>query len=99
MEIQPFAEYDDHDAVGLATLVAEGAVQPLELVEAAIQRIEAANPAVNAVVRDRFAEARLDAEGNTQGPFGGVPTLIKDLVSEEGEAVSYGWRLLPRLRR
>ena len=91
MEIQPFAEYDDHDAVGLAALVAEGAVQPLELVEAAIQRIEAANPAVNAVVRDRFAEARRAAQGNTKtGPFAGVPTLIKDLVSEEGEAVSYG---------
>ncbi len=91
METRPFPEYDDHDAVGLAALVAEGAVHPSELVEAAVQRIEAANPAVNAVVRGRFDAARQDAAGATQtGPFAGVPTLIKDLVAEEGEAVSYG---------
>ena len=91
MEAEPFPDYDDHDAVGLAALVAAGDVRPLELVEAAIQRIDAANPAVNAVVRERFSAARDEAATMTgTGPFAGVPIVIKDLVSEEGEPVSYG---------
>lgn len=35
-----FAEYDRYDALGLAELVAKGAVSPLELVDSAIERIE-----------------------------------------------------------
>ena len=87
----PFPDYDDHDAVGLAALVAAGDAHPGELVEAAIERIAAANPAVNAVVHERFDAARREAEaGAATGSFAGVPTLIKDLVSKAGEPVTFG---------
>ena len=46
----PFTEYAEFDALGLAELVSKREVQPSELVEEAIRRIEAFNPATNAVV-------------------------------------------------
>lgn len=45
-----FTDYPEYDAIGLAALVRKREVRPSELVEAAIERIEAFNPAVNAVV-------------------------------------------------
>lgn len=91
MTRQPFAEYDDYDAVGLAELVAAGTVHPAELVEAAAMRIAAANPAVNAVVHDRIDAAMAEAEAADQrGPFAGVPILIKDLVAEADTPVTFG---------
>jgi len=75
-----FAEYADHDGLGLAALVETGAVSPAELVEAAIDRIERHNGALNAVVHKAFDEARATAAGPLpEGPFRGVPFLIKDL--------------------
>ena len=53
-----FAEYADYDAVGLAALVDKGEVSPAELVEAAIERIERHNPALNAVVYKAYDEAQ-----------------------------------------
>jgi len=89
--MEPFANYAQHDAVGLSELVADGEVHPLELVEAAAERIETVNPAVNAVIWERIDAARLEAKsGGHAGPFGGVPILIKDLVVEEGIPVSFG---------
>ena len=89
--MEPFADYDRYDAVGLSTLVADGDVHPLELVEAAAERIAAVNPAVNAVIWERIDAARLEAASGVHGgPFGGVPILIKDLVVEEGVPVSFG---------
>jgi len=88
---EPFAEYEDHDATGLAQLVAQNDVHPGELVEAAIGRIEARDPQINAVIRRRFAEARRQAAGPApEGPFAGVPFLIKDLAFEDGEQVAFG---------
>ena len=82
-----FAEYADHDGLGLAALVAKGEVSALELTDAAIERIERHNGALNAVVFKAFDEARAAARGRlAQGPFTGVPFLIKDL----GMAVA-GW--------
>ena len=89
--MEPFAEYEEYDAVGLAELVAAGDVHPRALVEAAIIRIEERNPAINAVIRTHFQAARSLADqpvGN--GPFAGVPTLIKDLAMQQGERVSFG---------
>jgi len=89
--MEPFADYAQYDAVGLSGLVADGDVHPLELVEAAAERIAAVNPAVNAVIRERIDAARLEAASRgLEGPFGGVPILIKDLVVEEGVPVSFG---------
>lgn len=77
----PFPEYSDFDGLGLATLVAKGEVSPLELVDAAIERIERHNGALNAVVHTAYDEARARAKGPLpDGPFKGVPFLIKDLA-------------------
>jgi amidase len=73
-------DYSDYDGVGLAELVAKKAVTPLELVEAAIERIERHNPTLNAVVYKGYDDARARANGELpEGPFRGVPFLIKDL--------------------
>lgn len=75
-----FAEYAEHDGLGLASLVARGDVTPRELTLAAIDRIERHDPVLNAVVHRAFDEA-LDAAGKELpgGPFRGVPFLVKDL--------------------
>ena len=73
-------DYSRHDGVGLAGLVARGEVSPVELVDAAIAAIERHNGALNAVVFKAYEEARRTAAGALpDGPFRGVPFLIKDL--------------------
>ena len=64
------------DAVGQARLVREGAVSSADLVTAAIARIEAVNPVINAVVTPLFELALSTA--SAPGPFQGVPFLLKD---------------------
>lgn len=68
------------DALGTAAAVRDGEVSAREVVEAAIDRIRAADPTLNTVVAERFdaALAEVDA-GLPQGPLTGVPTLVKDL--------------------
>ncbi len=89
-------EYDRLDAVGLAALVRRGEVQPRELVDAAIERIEARNPALNAVVHRRFERAREEAARPLpDAPLRGVPFLLKDLLGEmAGEPLTGGCRFL-----
>jgi amidase len=73
-------DYADHDGLGLADLVRRREVSPAELVEAAIERIERHDGALNAVVHKAYDEARAVAAGALpDGPFAGVPFLIKDL--------------------
>ncbi|HEY1331764.1 MAG TPA: amidase [Actinomycetota bacterium] len=70
------------DATAQASLVRDGEATPEELVEAAIARIERVNPALNAVVRSMFDEAREAAAApRSDAPFRGVPFLIKDLLA------------------
>ena len=70
------------DATAQAELVRTGEASPGELVEAAIGRIEALNPELNAVIHPLFEEARDAAAGELpDGPFKGVPFLLKDLVA------------------
>ena len=77
------AEYADYDGLGLAALVAKGDVAPIDLVEACVERIEAHNPTLNAVVHKAYDEAKAVArEPLPEGPFKGVPFLIKDLGLE-----------------
>jgi amidase len=72
--------YATFDGLGLADLVRKGEVSPAELVDAAIARIERHNPVLNAVVYRGFDDARVAAKGDLpDGPFRGVPFLIKDL--------------------
>jgi amidase len=82
-----FAEYAAYDGLGLAELVARGAVTPAELVEAAIQRIERYNPQLNAVIYKMYDQARAAAlsqaaqrRESAGGPFRGVPFLLKDIL-------------------
>lgn len=68
------------DGTAQAQLVRDGEVTPRELVEAAITRIEALNPSLNAVVRPMFEEALQAAQAPIpEGPLAGVPFVLKDL--------------------
>jgi amidase len=80
------------DATAQADLVRRGEVSPRELTEAAITRIEAVNPKLDAVIRTRFDAARLEADGDLpDGPFRGVPILFKDLgCTVAGEPTAFG---------
>jgi amidase len=71
------------DATAQAELVRSGAASPVELVDGAIARIEKLNPELNAVIHPLFERARADAAGSVpDGPFRGVPMLLKDLGAE-----------------
>src|ERR1700691_4756304 len=76
-------EYMQFDAVGLAELVHRGEATPLELAEAAIERIEALNPQLNAVVETDFESVRAAASSmDLTVPLAGVPFLAKDVNIE-----------------
>jgi amidase len=89
-----FDQYEEYDALGLAELVRSGEVTPEELCEAAIERIEKHNPALNAVVTPMFDLAREAARGELpDGPFRGVPFLLKDLLAAyAGVKLTFGSR-------
>lgn len=55
---------DEHDAVGLAGLVRQGAVEPAEILDAVIARIGERDPLLRAFVSTRFEAARAEAEGS-----------------------------------
>ena len=75
-------EYEQYDALGLADLVRRKDVTPEELLEAAIKRVEARNPALNAVTMKLYDFGRKAiADGLPDGPLRGVPYLMKDLTS------------------
>jgi amidase len=77
-----FKEYDSYDGLGLAELVKKKKVSPAELCETAISRIEQLNPRINAIIYPMFDIGRKAAKGKLpDGPFRGVPFLLKDLIS------------------
>ncbi|MBI5627785.1 MAG: amidase, partial [Candidatus Rokubacteria bacterium] len=80
--MRAFADYEQYDALGLAALVRQGKVEPAALLEAAIERVEARNGQVNAVVLRLYDHARQAiAAGLPDGPLRGVPYLVKDLTA------------------
>ena len=83
------------DATEQASRVRAGEIDPVELLEAAIRRIEALNPALNAVIHKIYDKARELARSGSlpEGAFHGVPYLIKDLAELEGEPLTMGSRL------
>ncbi|WP_113913338.1 amidase [Roseovarius dicentrarchi] len=88
--------YLSHDATSLAALVASGDVSPHELLEEAITRAEARDGDINAVSQRLYDHGRaaIDA-GLPDGPFRGVPFLLKDASGElEGHVTAHGARLL-----
>jgi len=92
---QPFL-----DACALAALVRDGTASPAELVDDAIGRIEKLNPELNAVIRTRFDEARREAAAVLpDGPFRGVPIVLKDLVCDmAGEEIHEGMVVVKKAR-
>jgi amidase len=96
----PDHQYLRQDACGLAELVRRGEVSPSELIETAIGRIERLNPLVNAVIHRMDDAARRAALGPLpEGPFRGVPLLLKDLLGGvAGEPLQCGSALLRGFR-
>jgi amidase len=82
------------DALAQAELVRNGELTALDLVNAAIERIGQVNGQVNAVVTEFYDRAREEARGDLpQGPFTGVPNLVKDLDNLKGTRATSGSRL------
>jgi Asp-tRNA(Asn)/Glu-tRNA(Gln) amidotransferase A subunit family amidase len=91
-------DYEWYDALGLAELVRKGSVSPSELLDAALARVSALNPRLNAVVMQFEARARAEiAAGLPDGPFRGVPFLLKDLHAHlAGTPLTFGSRLFAK---
>jgi amidase len=89
-------ELSQMDATAQAELVRKKEVKPLDLVQAAIDRIERINPRINAVVTRLYDEALAAAETvSIEAPFAGVPFLLKDLAASlAGVPMSSGSRWL-----
>jgi amidase len=87
----PFKEYGNYDAVGLADLVRKKQVTPAELLDEAIARTAKVDPQINAIVvkHDDYARRQIE-KGLPEGPFTGVPFLLKDLDLLEGTRTTFG---------
>jgi fatty acid amide hydrolase len=103
---RPAPELIGLNASEIARLVAQGEVSAAEAVEAHIQRIEAVNPRLNAVVVKLYEQARAEARaqdealarGEKPGPLGGVPITIKDSIDVGRAPSTYGLEKRARLR-
>src|SRR6202035_3491130 len=86
-----FKEYGSYDGIGLAELVRNKQVTPRELLDEAIARTAKVDPQINAVVVKHYdyAERQID-NGLPDGPFIGVPFLLKDLDILEGTRTTSG---------
>jgi amidase len=86
-----FKEYGSYDGVGLAELVRTRQVKPAELLDEAIARTARVDPAINAVVVKHYDYAKRQIDnGVPDGPFTGVPFLLKDLEILEGTRTTSG---------
>jgi amidase len=87
------------DATAQAELVRSGEASPVELVEAAIARVEALNPRLNAVIHELYDEGRAAASDSVpDGPFHGVPFLFKDIgAALAGQPFHLGTRVLKEI--
>lgn len=75
-------EYRKYDGLGLAELVANGEATPRDLLDCASAQAKSVNPALNAIVRPMPEQAEQRLSGTLDGPFAGVPFLIKDLSQD-----------------
>ena len=94
------AVLDSHDALGLAALIRHRQISVSELLEATIARAEALNPRFNFMAQNHYDFARAAiAAGLPQGPFTGVPWLLKDLNTNlAGELTEGGSRFYKGFR-
>lgn len=89
-----FTDYGSYDGIGLAELVRKRQVSATELLDEAIARTGRVDPEINAVVVKHYDYAhRQVAAGLPDGPFAGVPFLIKDLELLEGTVTTFGANL------
>ncbi|WP_396214075.1 amidase family protein [Gemmatimonas sp.] len=95
----PFPEYDALDGLALADLVRRREVSAAQVTEAALARMAARNPAINAVVRPLEQLARdMASRVPADAAFAGVPMLIKDLVATiAGVPTSYGTNVMQQV--
>src|SRR5206468_10173852 len=86
-----FREYGNYDGLGLAELVRKKQITPAELLDEAIARTARVDPQINAVVVKHYdyAERQID-KGLPDGPFTGVPFLLKDLDILAGTRTTSG---------
>src|SRR3984893_235928 len=86
-----FREYGSYDGVGLAELVRNKEVSAKELLDEAIARTAKVDPQINAVVVKHYDHAERQIEtGLPEGPFTGVPFLLKDLDLLQGTRTTFG---------
>src|SRR6266853_3737353 len=86
-----FREYASYDGIGLAELVRKKQVSAAELLDEAIARTAKVDPQINAVVVKHYDYARRQVDkGLPDGPFTGVPFLLKDLDILEGTRTTSG---------
>ncbi len=80
----------DHDAVGLAQLLARREVSAAEVCDAAIGRAKSIDPQLCAIQLPCFSTARAQSHQRSQGLFAGVPTFIKDNMDVKGLPTNFG---------
>ncbi len=87
-----FKEYANYDALGLAQLIKNKDVSASELLDTAIAQAEQENPAINAIITKLYDYGHQQiAQGLPEGPFTGIPFLLKDLLgSLKGTPMSNG---------
>lgn len=91
LQLPPKQPHFTLDATAQGQMIASGQVSSTELVELAIGRAEIANETLNFMVTPSFEQARQLATGQlAEGPFGGVPTVTKDLVATKGVRTAFG---------
>ena len=74
------SEYARLDALAMADLVRRREVSPTDLLDSALERVDQLNPRLNAIVHRLETYARdAIAAGLPEGPFTGVPLVVKDL--------------------
>ncbi|RIW35091.1 amidase [Bacillus salacetis] len=89
-------EYEKYDGLGLASLIKNGEVSPVELIESAITRIEELNPSLNAVIHKMYDSAQESLKNLDKSlPFAGVPILLKNAQQEvKGHPMTLGSKIL-----
>lgn len=95
---RPGADLPTRSARELRALIGQRAISPVELMDACIARIEALNPAVNALAATDFDRARAAARaaeaavmrGEALGPLHGLPLGVKDLQDTAGLLTTSG---------
>jgi amidase len=91
----PSADLSSYDAMGLAELIRTKQITPREVIEDTIRKIEAINPKLNAVIHKIYESAREQAlQAKGEGPFAGVPLLVKDNATIAGVQLTQGSRAL-----